>query len=81
MLDLTEEKIFTKVKATNITSEPIPYVGFSGCDPGISARLSAVAEDGSVKPGSKWRMTGSCTPEVPLYSLQPGASIEVVEVL
>lgn len=80
MLDLTDEKIFTKVKATNITSEPIPYVGFSGCDPGISAGLSAVAEDGSVKAGSKWRMTGSCTPVVPLYSLQPGASIEVVEV-
>ncbi|WP_191090561.1 S-layer homology domain-containing protein [Niallia endozanthoxylica] len=81
MLDLTDEKVFAKVKATNITSGPIPYVGFSGCDPGISAGLSTESVDGSVKTGSKWRLSGSCTPEVPQYSLQPGASIEVVEVL
>ncbi|WP_338452753.1 hypothetical protein R4Z09_13365 [Niallia oryzisoli] len=61
MLDQTDEKVLVKVTATNISSKAIPYVGFNGCDPGVSAQLYSDTEDGPVKVGSQWS-TGT-----PLY--------------
>ncbi|KXH81963.1 S-layer homology domain-containing protein [Sporosarcina sp. HYO08] len=81
MLAHSDEKIYAKVKATNVSSKTIPYVGYNGCDPGISAKLFIETEDGQVNIGSKWHTVAACTQDVSEHHLKPGASIEVVEVL
>jgi hypothetical protein len=81
MLDQKDEKVFVKAKATNISSKSIPYIGFSGCDLGISAQLYSDTEDGPVKVGSQWRTGTPCTANIPQYSLEAGESIEVAHVL
>ncbi|WP_071393330.1 S-layer homology domain-containing protein [Bacillus tuaregi] len=80
-LDQQEEKILVKVKATNTTAEAIPYVGFNGCDPGITAQLYKDTADGPVRVGSRWENRGGCTQDVPQYSLAAGKSIETVDML
>lgn len=81
MLDQQEEKVLVNVTATNISNESIPYVGFNGCDPGISAHLYSETEDGPVNVGSLWRTGNACTMDIPQYNLDPGESIEVVHML
>ncbi|MBB6444482.1 S-layer homology domain-containing protein [Bacillus benzoevorans] len=81
-IDQSEEKVFAKVKATNVSSEPISYFGTNGCDKGIAADLFTDTKDGPVKIGSKWAPSGiACTLMIEHYVLQPGATIEILEVL
>ncbi len=81
MIDQTDEKVFAKVKATNVSNEPISYTGSSGCDRGIAADLYNDTKDGPVKVGGKWTTSLMCTLAIEYYKLQPGASIEILEVL
>lgn len=74
-------KVFVKVKATNTSSQSIPYTSRSGCDPGLNAALATETADGLVKTGSKWSTAANCTLAMRDLTLQPGESIEVVEVL
>ena len=75
------EKIFAKLKATNISNEDIPYTGFSGCDPGISANLFSEAAPEPNRVGSKWGSAAKCTLALVDYVLKPGDSVEAIEVL
>ena len=81
MVDQKDEKVFVHTKATNNNRESIPYIGFNGCDPGISAGLYSDTKDGPVEVGSQWRTEFPCTLDIPHYTLEPGKSIEVVHVL
>lgn len=81
MIDQSDEKVYTKVKATNISSETIPYISGHGCDPGMSADLFAESEAEQVKVGSKWVTVMACPQMVNQYFLDPGESIEMLEVL
>ena len=38
-VDQTEDKVFVNTKVTNNSNEAVPYIGISGCDPGISAQV------------------------------------------
>lgn len=82
-LDQNDEKVLVKVTAANTSNDSIPYIGFNGCDPGMSAHLYSGTENGPVKVGSKWGISSgfSCTLNVPQYHLEPGESIEVIDVL
>ncbi|MBB6444371.1 S-layer homology domain-containing protein [Bacillus benzoevorans] len=80
-LDQSNEKIFTKVTATNTTSETIPYIGFSSCDKGLNGALFIDTKDGPTTVGSQWMtIYGGCLTYLPQYQLQPGASIELMTV-
>lgn len=82
MLSQTDENLYAKIKATNISEDTIPYVGYNGCDRGLSANLFAESDDEEVQVGSKWRnLLMSCTQAVVQRFLEPGAMIEVLEVL
>jgi hypothetical protein len=80
-LDQSDEKVFINVTATNISSENIPYVGFNGCDPGISTALFTDSGDGEFKEGSKWSGMLVCTQMIEEHIIKPGASIKVSNLL
>ncbi|KAA9022915.1 S-layer homology domain-containing protein [Niallia endozanthoxylica] len=81
MADPSDEKVYVKVKATNTSGQPIPYTSGSGCDPGLKAALVTETAEGPVKTGSKWSTAANCTLAIRELTLQPGESIEIVEVL
>lgn len=72
------EKVFAKLKATNISNEDIPYVSAHGCDPGIAAHL---VDEESERVGGKWGTALGCHQAVMDYTLKPGKSVEAMEVL
>ena len=80
-VDQKEDKVFVNTKVTNNSNEAIPYLGTSGCDPGISVDLYSDTKDGPVTVGSDWHTRFACTLNVPQYTLERGKSIEVVNVL
>lgn len=82
MLSQMDAKLYAKVKATNVSGDTIPYVGYDGCDRGLSAELFAESEDGEVQVGSKWSSPViSCNLAVWQYFLEPGETIEELEIL
>lgn len=81
MADPSYKKVYVKVKATNKSSQPIPYISGSGCDPGLDAALVTETADGPVKVGGKWSTAANCTLAIRELTLQPGESIGIVEVL
>ena len=75
-------ELTAKIKATNISEEVISYIGFNGCDRGLHTTVYAEDDNGQVFEGSeKPNNEYSCNTEVKNYSLDPGETIEVTEVL
>ena len=71
-----------KAKATNVSEDTVPYIAYDGCDRGFSANLFAESDDGQVEVGSKWRHPLIlCNPEVRELFLEPGETIEELEIL
>ena len=81
MLSETDEKLYAKVKTTNVSDDTISYVGNDGCHVGLSADLFEDTDAGQVKVGSKWKTARICTAAPVQYFLKPGETIEVIEVL
>lgn len=81
MLSKTDEKLYAKVKATNVSDDTISYLGADGCHAGLSADLFEDTNAGQVKVGSKWKTGRICTAAPVQYFLKPGETIEVIEVL
>ena len=76
------KKLYAKVKATNVSEDHIPYISSNGCDVGLHARLHTESDTGQVKAGSNWRSSLSeCTDSVEQYFLEPGETIEILEIL
>lgn len=74
-------KVYAKIKATNVSTESIPYWGGSPCDLGFSANVFSESQNGQVMKGDKWNNKLMC-PTIPVqYFLEPGETIEVTEVL
>lgn len=80
MWSKTDEKLYAKVKATNVSDDTISYVGNDGCHVGLSADLVEDTDAGEVKVGSKWRTVSTCTAAPVQYFLKPEETIEVTEV-
>lgn len=82
MISPTQNKIYVKIKSTNVSDKPIPYFSInSGCDQGMSAHLISSTEAGESLVGSTWRGVSGCSDEVEEYSLPPGKSVEKLEIL
>ena len=81
MLSETDTKLYAKLKATNVSENTISYIGYDGCDRGLKANLFNKTDSGEVKVGSKWRTSSACTAAIEEYVLEPGETIEVIEVL
>lgn len=78
----TQNKIYVKIKATNVSDKPIPYFSVNGgCDQGMSAHLISSTEAGETLVGNAWRGVSGCWDVVEEYSLPPGKSIEKLEIL
>ncbi len=78
----TQNKIYVKIKAANVSDKPVPYVSYNGgCDQGMSARLYTSTEAGESHVGSTWRGGSGCWDVVEEHNLQPGKSIEKLEIL
>ena len=69
-----------KIKATNISDEAIPYVGFNGCDRGIRVAIFTEDMNGQVFKGSYKPDGMLCNLQVSNYSLAPGESTEDTQV-
>lgn len=80
-LSEADEKLYAKVKATNISEDTIAYFGNDGCHVGLSADLFKDTDAGQIRVGSKWGTARACTAALVQYILKPGETIEVIEVL
>ena len=69
-----------KVKATNISDEDIPYVGFNGCDRGINVSIFTKDINGHMFKGNIKPSDVLCNLQVSDYSLAPGESTEDTQV-
>jgi hypothetical protein len=83
-LEQSDGKMFIHVTATNISGESIPYVGYNGCDRGMSAVLYSDIGNGPVTvsqldPARTRSITDFpvCTQNIPQYILKPGASAKI----
>jgi hypothetical protein len=48
----TNGKLYAKAKVTNVSEETIPYLGYDGCDLGVSSSIIAESDDKQAKVGS-----------------------------
>lgn len=75
-------RLYVRSTATNISKDSVPYIGFDGCDQGFSANLVAKINDEQIKEGSVWRNPViACTAAIQEFSLEPGETIEEMEVI
>ncbi|MED4531234.1 Ig-like domain-containing protein [Metabacillus fastidiosus] len=81
ILSQIDKKLYAKIKVTNKSEETIPYSGKNGCDKGISADLFTETDNGEVRTGSKWTSPALCTLAIKKYSLKPGETAEILEVI
>jgi hypothetical protein len=80
-LDQFDAKVFINVTAINISDETIPYIGFDGCDRGVSSEVYTDYGDGKVTKGSKWYGGQICTQAIVNRTLSPGATIKIADLL
>lgn len=81
MFNQTDQKLYVNTKLTNISEESIPYIGFNGCDSGISVNLFAKIDSQSVLVGTPmWNPLLSCPQIVRQHTLNPGETIQTFEV-
>lgn len=78
-LHQTDEKLYAKLKATNLSEAPIPYFGTDGCDKGLSANLISASAQTPI--GHEWSGSVMCTTALENYTLEPNQSIEVLNLL
>ena len=76
----TDEKLYAKLKITNVSDHAIPHWGLDGCDLGLTASLFSKSDAGKVEVGRKWN-NRVCTSAIEQYFIEPGETIEVFEVL
>ncbi|MGG3805223.1 Ig-like domain-containing protein [Metabacillus fastidiosus] len=81
ILSQIDKKLYAKIKVTNESEETIPYFGIDGCDKGLSADLFTETDNGEVREGSKWKSPALCTLAIKKYSLKPGETAEIIEVI
>lgn len=80
-LSQTETKVYAKLKATNVSEKTITYIGNNGCDKGLKAHLITKMNAGQEMVGQKWWGIKICTEAEVEHQLEPGKSIDVIEVL
>ncbi|RHW31377.1 S-layer homology domain-containing protein [Lysinibacillus yapensis] len=75
-------RLYVKTKATNISENGVPYIGFNGCDRGFSANLFTENNGEKIEVGSVWRNPVIlCTQAIQDLVLEPGETIEETEIL